>query len=103
MDWLLPLLLLDQLGDAPGSLFGEQLLPAVIPGPAATRVAFAALNAEQQARSQAFAGRNIVRETILAARIAGVEELKSRCPEVFRVFQSLPADLQKDIIFTPMD
>ena len=101
MDWIIPLLMIEQVPRSQRAAVAEQLLPAALPGSSSQRLAFAAITAEQQVKRQIGIDRNMISEAVKAAAIPTADELAKRCPEIHRAFTRLPPDLQAQIVFEP--
>ena len=101
MDWIIPLLMIEQVPRSQRAAVAEQLLPAALPGSSSQRLAIAAITAEQQVKRQIGIDRNMISEAVKAAAIPSADELAKRCPEIHRAFTRLPPELQAQIIFEP--
>ena len=101
MDWIIPLLMIEQVPRSQRAAVAEQLLPAALPGSSSQRLAIAAITAEQQVKRQIGIDRNMIGEAVKAAAIPSADELAKRCPEIHRAFTRLPPELQAQIIFEP--
>lgn len=97
MDWIILLLMLDRVPRGQRATFTEQLLPAILPGPAAQRLAVAAIAAEQQGRRQTVVEKNIVVEAVTLGGLKDAATLEKACPEIHRAFTRLPPDEQAGI------
>lgn len=97
MDWIIPLLMIEQVPRSQRAAVAEQLLPVALPGSSSQRLAVAAITAEQQVKRQIGIDRNMIGEAVKAAGIASADELAKRCPEIHRTFTRLPPDLQAQI------
>lgn len=102
MDWIIPLLMIEQVPRSQRAAVAEQLLPAALPGSSSQRLAIAAVTAEQQVKRQIGIDRNMISEAVKAAAIPSADELAKRCPEIHRAFTRLPPDLQAQIVFEPV-
>lgn len=96
MDWIIPLLVIDKVPRSQRAAVAEQLLPVALPGPSSQRLAFAAINAEQQARRQVAVDRGLVEEAVRAMNIADAAEL-AKLPEHHRAFNRLPPEVQAQV------
>lgn len=101
MDWIIPLLMIEQVPRSQRAAVAEQLLPAALPGSSSQRLAIAAITAEQQVQRQIGIDRNMISEAVKAAAIPSADELAKRCPEIHRAFTRLPPELQAQIVFEP--
>ena len=101
MDWIIPLLMIEQVPRSQRAAVAQQLLPAALPGPSSQRLAIAAITAEQQVKRQIGIDRNMISEAVKAAAIPTADELAKRCPEIHRAFTRLPPELQAQIVFEP--
>jgi hypothetical protein len=97
MDWIIPLLMIEQVPRSQRAAVAEQLLPAALPGSSSQRLAIAAITAEQQIKRQTGIERNMISEAVKAAAIPTADELAKRCPEIHRAFTRLPPELQANI------
>jgi hypothetical protein len=97
MDWIIPLLVIDQASRSQRAAIAEQLLPLALPGPSSQRLAMAAMAAEQQAKRQALADRNMVQEAVSASHIEDAADLANKCPELYRAFTRLTPEVQAEI------
>ena len=94
MDWIIPLLMIEQVPRSQRAAVAEQLLPAALPGSSSQRLAIAAITAEQQIKRQTGIERNMISEAVKAAAIPTADELAKRCPEIYKAFTRLPPELQ---------
>ena len=94
MDWIIPLLMIEQVPRSQRAAVAEQLLPAALPGSSSQRLAIAAITAEQQVNRQIGIDRNMISEAVKAAAIPSADELAKRCPEIHKAFTRLPPELQ---------
>ena len=101
MDWIIPLLMIEQVPRSQRAAVAEQLLPAALPGSSSQRLAIAAITAEQQIKRQTGIERNMISEAVKAAAIPTADELAKRCPEIYKAFTRLPPELQANI-FEPI-
>jgi hypothetical protein len=101
MDWIIPLLMIEQVPRSQRAAVAEQLLPVALPGSSSQRLAFAAITAEQQVKRQIGIDRSMISEAVKAAAIPTADELAKRCPEIHRAFTRLPPELQANI-FEPI-
>src|SRR5262245_66532884 len=99
MDWIIPLLMIEQVPRSQRAAVAEQLLPAALPGPSSQRLAFAAITAEQQVKRQIGIDRSMISEAVKAAAILSAEEMGKRCPEIHMAINRMPPDLQDPIVF----
>lgn len=97
MEWLLPLLMLSRGPGKRNGALAEQLLPHVLPGAPAQRIAFAAISAERQLARQALAERQLVEEAVAAGKFGNPSDLE-RFPALKLAFSRLPADVQARLL-----
>lgn len=81
-----------------GNKNADAMLPFAIPGSETTRMAFAMINADRQAKKQAAAEERIVEDAFKAANIKSPTELGTNFPALSAAFNKLPAASQKRIL-----
>lgn len=93
---LLPMILL-AAGDKPNQkALLSQILPAVLPGPPAQRIAVATITAREQIRKQAQTEQNVVTEAIKAGRFTNAAEL-AKYPALEAAFNRLSPAVQSTV------
>jgi hypothetical protein len=101
-DWIIPLLVLDRIPRSQRAAVTEQLLPVMLPGPSSQRLAVAAITAEEQAKRQAVAEFNLVKEVVEVTKFKSAEELqKSPFSEHYSAFSRLTPEDQAKIFPAP--
>lgn len=100
MNWLIfPLLLLKNRSEEERKKVFAQLVPLALPVPQATRLAFATIELDREARRQAVVEQNLVTEAVKAANITSADALTA-FPALNAAFNKLPASV-KSGIFNP--
>jgi hypothetical protein len=98
MDWLLPMLIIRRTPKSRRAVIAEQLLPILLPGPAAQRLAIAAITAERQGRRQALADKAVVSEAVEALEIDARTDLEKKFPSLHQAFKRLTPEVQELIL-----